>query len=46
LGYKRGDFPVAERVSETIMSLPMNPDMLDEEIVFITNGVKKFLFVR
>ena len=39
LGYKEGDFPVAERVSKEIMSLPMNPYLSDEEIEYI---IEKF----
>ena len=35
LGYKKGDFPMAEQVSKTIMSLPMNPYLSDEEITYI-----------
>jgi UDP-2-acetamido-2-deoxy-ribo-hexuluronate aminotransferase len=35
LGYQKGDFPVAERVSDEIMSLPMNPYVTDEEITYI-----------
>jgi UDP-2-acetamido-2-deoxy-ribo-hexuluronate aminotransferase len=35
LGYKKGDFPIAEKVSEEIMSLPMNPYLCDEEIEYI-----------
>ena len=35
LGYKEGDFPVAEKVSKEIMSLPMNPYLTDEEIEYI-----------
>jgi UDP-2-acetamido-2-deoxy-ribo-hexuluronate aminotransferase len=42
LGYKKGDFPVAERVSREIMSLPMNPNLSDEEIEYIASKVKKF----
>jgi UDP-2-acetamido-2-deoxy-ribo-hexuluronate aminotransferase len=37
LEYAKGDFPVAEQVSEEIMSLPMNPYLSDEEIVFVVN---------
>ena len=37
LGYTKGDFPIAERVSEEIMSLPMHPYVSDEEIVYIKN---------
>ncbi len=32
LGYKEGDFPVSEKISGEIMSLPMNPYLSDEEI--------------
>ncbi|HHD79091.1 MAG TPA: DegT/DnrJ/EryC1/StrS family aminotransferase [Epsilonproteobacteria bacterium] len=35
LDYKNGDFPVAEKVSEEIMSLPMNPYLDDDEIFYI-----------
>jgi len=36
LGYKKGDFPISEIVSNEIMSLPMNPYVTDEEIEYIT----------
>jgi len=39
LGYEKGDFPVAERVSEEIMSLPMNPYLGDDEIEYIVSKV-------
>ena len=35
LGYKKGDFPISEIVSNEIMSLPMNPYVSDEEIEYI-----------
>ena len=35
LGYSKGDFPIAEKVSEEIMSLPMNPYVRDDEIEYI-----------
>ncbi len=43
LGYKEGDFPIAERVSKEIMSLPMNPFLKSEEIQYITDSIKSFL---
>ena len=43
LGYKKGDFPIAEKVSEEIMSLPMNPYLSDEEIEYIGNILKENL---
>ena len=36
LKYKKGDFPMAELISDEIMSLPMNPYVSDEEIEYIT----------
>jgi UDP-2-acetamido-2-deoxy-ribo-hexuluronate aminotransferase len=42
LGYKKGDFPVAERVSKEIMSLPMNPYLSDDEIGYVSEKVTKF----
>ncbi len=35
LGYKESDFPIAEKVSKEIMSLPMNPYVSDEEIEYL-----------
>jgi UDP-2-acetamido-2-deoxy-ribo-hexuluronate aminotransferase len=37
LGYKKGDFPISEMVSCEILSLPMNPYLGDEEIVYIAS---------
>ncbi|MEA3352307.1 MAG: DegT/DnrJ/EryC1/StrS family aminotransferase [Campylobacterota bacterium] len=37
LGYKKGDFPISEKISQDIMSLPMNPYLSDEEIQYICN---------
>ena len=35
LGYKVGDFPVSEKLSDTIVSLPMHPYLSNKEIDFI-----------
>jgi len=37
LNYAKGDFPISERVSDEIMSLPMNPYINDDEIQHISN---------
>ena len=31
LGYKSGDFPVSERCSKSILSIPMHPYLEDDE---------------
>ena len=41
LGYKEGDFPIAEKVSKEIISLPMNPYVTDKEIAYITGEIVK-----
>jgi dTDP-4-amino-4,6-dideoxygalactose transaminase len=43
LSYREGDFPVAERVSKEIVSLPMFPEIKKEEITYVANKVKEFL---
>jgi UDP-2-acetamido-2-deoxy-ribo-hexuluronate aminotransferase len=40
LGYKAGDFPLSERVSEEIMSLPMSPYLTNEQQEFIVKAIK------
>ena len=39
LGYEKGDFPIAERISKEIISLPMNPYLTDEEISYIIKSI-------
>lgn len=43
LGYKKGDFPVAEKVSKEILSLPMYPEMTDKQIDYVVEAVKEAL---
>lgn len=43
LGYKKGEFPVAEELAEQGLSLPMFPELTDEQIEFITTKIKEFL---
>ena len=40
LGYKEGNFPVAERISKEIMSLSMNPYLGDDEIEYIGENIR------
>lgn len=43
LGYKKGDFPEAEKVAKEILSLPMYPELTNNQIKFIVNSIKKAL---
>jgi dTDP-4-amino-4,6-dideoxygalactose transaminase len=40
-GYKRGMLPVTEAVAERIVSLPMYPEMTEEQIQLVINAIKK-----
>jgi dTDP-4-amino-4,6-dideoxygalactose transaminase len=42
LGYKRGDFPVAERQAARILSLPIYPELGDAEISYVIEAVRSF----
>jgi len=39
LGYHRGDFPVAEKISQEILSLPMHPFLKRAEIEYVARQV-------
>jgi dTDP-4-amino-4,6-dideoxygalactose transaminase len=43
LGHKKGDFPVAERVADQVMSLPMFPHMSREQIEAVAAALGKSL---
>lgn len=43
LNHKEGDFPISERVSKDIMSLPMNPYLSEEEIQYLSNTLKSII---
>ena len=42
LGYKEGDFPIAELQSKRILSLPIYPELTDEQINIVTEEIKNF----
>ena len=42
LGYKKGDFPVAEELAEQGLSLPMYPELSDEQIEYVASKIKEF----
>jgi UDP-2-acetamido-2-deoxy-ribo-hexuluronate aminotransferase len=41
--YKAGDFPVAEKLSECVMSLPMHTELSAEQLEYITKSVLEFV---
>jgi len=42
LGYKQGDFPVAERLCNEVLSLPIYPELTTEQIEYVAQTILKF----
>jgi UDP-2-acetamido-2-deoxy-ribo-hexuluronate aminotransferase len=42
LGYKKGDFPVTEKLCDQVISLPMHPDLEREQMEYIICAILKF----
>ncbi|MHC4557898.1 MAG: DegT/DnrJ/EryC1/StrS family aminotransferase [Planctomycetota bacterium] len=42
LGYRQGDMPVAERLCNEVLSLPVYPELLQEQIEYIVKTTLKF----
>jgi dTDP-4-amino-4,6-dideoxygalactose transaminase len=42
LGYSQGDLPVAERVCSEVLSLPVYPELRQEQIEYVANTVLRF----
>jgi dTDP-4-amino-4,6-dideoxygalactose transaminase len=45
LGHKKGDFPVTEAVAESIISLPLCPELTQVQMKYIAEQVKETLLV-
>jgi dTDP-4-amino-4,6-dideoxygalactose transaminase len=46
LGYKKGDFPVSEKLSETTLSLPMWPGLTFKQISIISEFIKNYFTIK
>jgi len=42
LKHAKGDFPIAEKLAETCLSLPLFPGISEEQLNAVINGVKQF----
>jgi dTDP-4-amino-4,6-dideoxygalactose transaminase len=42
LGYKKGDFPIAERLCGKVLALPMFPELTEDEVNYVCENVKEF----
>ncbi|MEO5571096.1 MAG: DegT/DnrJ/EryC1/StrS family aminotransferase, partial [Bacteroidia bacterium] len=41
--YKKGDFPVTEKLSSSVISLPMHTELSNDDLKFITDNVIEFV---
>ena len=42
LGYKKGDFPVAEKLCEQVLALPIFPEITEDEVSYVCETIKDF----
>ncbi|HAN77972.1 MAG TPA: transcriptional regulator [Bacteroidales bacterium] len=45
-GYKKGDLPISEELSHSVISLPMHTELSTEQLEYICNCVKEFFHNR
>jgi dTDP-4-amino-4,6-dideoxygalactose transaminase len=44
LGYREGDFPVAEEIARKILPMPMYPELTEEQIDYVIATAREFAF--
>jgi dTDP-4-amino-4,6-dideoxygalactose transaminase len=42
LGYKKGDFPIAEKAADETIAIPIYPELTDDQKDYILNSMKNF----
>ena len=45
LGFSKGNFPIAEEIADTCLSLPIWPGMNETEVAFVATSIKQFFLV-
>jgi dTDP-4-amino-4,6-dideoxygalactose transaminase len=43
LGYRKGDMPITEKVASEVLSLPMYPELTDEQLERVADAVRSFM---
>ena len=42
LGYKKGDYPVTEEQAETTLSLPLYPELRNDQVYYVIEKITQF----
>lgn len=42
LGFRKGDFPIAEEIADTCLSLPLWPGMMESDVDLVSETIKRF----
>lgn len=42
LNYNEGDFPIAERIAKEVLSIPIVPELSDEQIAYVAGLIRNF----
>ncbi len=45
-GYDKGDFPVSEKLSQKLLSLPMHTELSNDQLSYITESVNELLTIK
>ena len=43
LGYRKGDLPVTERLATEVLSIPMYPELTDEQVDRVSTSIREFM---
>ena len=43
LGYRKGDLPVTERLATEVLSIPMYPELTDDQMDRVTTSIRDFM---
>jgi dTDP-4-amino-4,6-dideoxygalactose transaminase len=46
LGYEKGAFPIAENLADEFLSLPMFPELIEEQIEYVARSVTEAVGVE
>lgn len=41
--YKNSDLPITEKYAKEVLSLPMYPELIEEQVIYIVENIKEFL---